>query len=202
MTEYKIGEDRDEVLFAFHRECDNPSAEQIVRWVRRYPQFADDIRAHAAILKDWVAQKDQPVDVPSDTMLAQGRSRTLDALYNAQVALKSGQNGSSKSFEQLMAAQGTDVPQLARELDISRSVLAALVGGRMLAPIGKRLVDALTQVLNVTRQEFDDAFRLATPRIGHAKADNRPTIILRSYEEIIRTSAMSYDRQQYWLGKD
>ena len=51
--------DRDEVLFAFHQTCTDPTAEQIIEWVERFPQFADDIRAHAAILKDWAADEDR-----------------------------------------------------------------------------------------------------------------------------------------------
>ncbi len=35
--------DRDEILFAFHRTCADPTAEQILDWVKRFPQYGDDI---------------------------------------------------------------------------------------------------------------------------------------------------------------
>ena len=41
----KSKDTKDEVLFAFHEACEQPSAEDIIAWTRRYPQYADDIRA-------------------------------------------------------------------------------------------------------------------------------------------------------------
>jgi hypothetical protein len=194
---------RDEVLFAFHQACDNPTAEQIIEWTRRYPQFADDIRAHAAIARDWAARKGFPVVQPDADMLARGHSRVLDALYNAEVAAKAA-GEPCESFQEMMARQGTDVPRLARQLDIARSVLADLVNGGVLAPIGKRLVNALTRALNITVQAFDGALQRAlnAPRLGHAKADGAPAIIPRPYEEVIRSSNMAPERMEYWLSED
>lgn len=205
MTTQNRTEDRDQVLFAFHRACTNPTAEQIIEWVKRFPQFADDIRGHAAILKDWAAREGLPAEEPDKNMLSRARSRAMNALYNAQVAPVSEPFGApSCSFEQLMSARGTDIPRIARDLDITRGVLAALVGGRMQAPVGERLVTALIGALAITRDGFDNAFRLAfsVPRLGHAKSDGTPTVIARSYEEVIRTSPMTDARKQYWLSEE
>ncbi|MBJ7408328.1 MAG: hypothetical protein JHD07_35630, partial [Bradyrhizobium sp.] len=49
MIEQNRNPERDDVLFAFHQTCDNPTAEQVSEWTRRYPQYADDIREHAAL---------------------------------------------------------------------------------------------------------------------------------------------------------
>ncbi len=37
MTNQNITVDRDEVLFALHRSCDDPTADQIIEWVNRFP---------------------------------------------------------------------------------------------------------------------------------------------------------------------
>jgi len=200
MTDHNQVDELDEVLFAFHRACANPSADEIVAWTSRYPQFAADIRAHAAILKDWAARRNLPAAEPSELMLTRARSRALDALYNAEIARRS----EASSFEQIMQARGTDVPQLARDLNIARSVLADLVSGGMRAPVGRRLIDALTHALTITEDAFQAALQLAlrAPRLSHAKAQEMPSIIARSYEEIIADSAMPPERQRYWLGKD
>ena len=76
---------RDEMLFAFHQAYENPTTEQIIEWVRRYPQFADDIRAHAAVARDWASSKDVPVAELDESMLARGYRRVLDALRKAEV---------------------------------------------------------------------------------------------------------------------
>jgi len=204
MIDHNQVDELDEVLFAFHRACANPSADDIIAWTSRYPQFAVDIRAHAAILKDWAARRNLPADEPSELMLTRARSRTLDALYNAEVARRSEASSSERSFGQIMQARGTDVPQLARDLNIARNVLADLVSGGMRAPVGRRLIDALTQVLTITEDAFQAALQLAlrAPRLSHAKAQETPSIVARSYEEIIADSAMPPERQRYWLGKD
>ena len=75
MNEHNRMDELDEVLFAFHRACANPSADEIIAWTSRYPQFADDIRAHAAILKDWAARGNLPADEPHELMLTRARSR-------------------------------------------------------------------------------------------------------------------------------
>jgi len=197
-------EERNEVLFAFHQACNDPTAKDIIDWVKRYPQFADDIREHAAILKEWADRDKLSDDELSDTELSRSRSRTLNALYNARSAATQNSPEPVRSFEQMMQANGTDVPKLARELDIARTVLAALVFGRMRAPAGNRLVVALMVTLGITADEFNAALQFASrsPRLGHAKADGLATINALSYEELIRGSNMSDERKQYWLSEE
>lgn len=194
---------RDEVLFAFQQTCEQPTAQDIIDWMERYPPFADDIRAHAAIARDWAARRDFPIVDPDEDMLARGRSRVLNALYNAEVAAKAVADP-SKSFQHLMTKRGIDVPQLARELDIARSVLADLVNGGTLAPVGQKLANALARIFGIPVEDIDQAvqFALASPRLGHAKADGAPTMIARPYEEVVRTSNMSPERKTYWLSDD
>jgi hypothetical protein len=38
--------------------------------------------------------------------------------------------------------------------------------------------------------------------LGHAKADEAPTINTRSYAEVIQASSMSEAEKRYWLGED
>jgi transcriptional regulator with XRE-family HTH domain len=194
---------RDEVLFAFQQACEQPTAQDILDWTQRFPQFADDIRAHAAIARDWAARRDFPVGEPDEDLLARGRSRVLNALYNAEMASKAVADP-SKSFQQLMEKRGIDVPQLARELDIARSVLADLVNGGMLAPVGQKLLAALAGKLEASVEALEQAvqYALAAPRLGHAKADGAPTIIARPYDEVVRTSNMVLERKAYWLSDD
>ncbi len=199
-------EERDEILTAFHRECENPSAEQIIEWTTRYPQFADDIIDHAALLKDAFAHVDDLVEEPDEEMLARARSRMLDALYRAEIAAgrKEETAGRAQSFHEIVTSRGTDIRSLASDLDIGRSVLADLMNGAITPPIGGRLVAALTKALEITSVIFNGALRLSTeaPRLGHAKATEAPTIIRRPYEDVIRDSSMSPERKRYWLGED
>lgn len=205
MTNHNHNTERDEVLFAFHQACERPTTDQIIDWVLRYPQFAEDIRAHAAVARDWAAKTELPVEEPDQNMLDRGFSQVLNALYNAEIGAADKQAPAAcQSFEQLTAARGTDIPRLARDLGIKRSVLADLFNGAMLAPVGQRFVDAMVAKVTGTLAAFDAAlaFALHAPRLGHAKADATPTMRPRSYEEIIRDSGMSPERIRFWLGQD
>lgn len=197
--------ERDEVLFAFHQTCDNPTAEQVNEWTRRYPQYADDIREHAAVRAQWAADLQEHDAQPDESLLARGRSQALNLLHSARQESVAAQNVSEKTWPQAVSAAGFDIPRLARCINIDRMVLAELNAGRMRLPLGRRLSDALTDVLGMSTAWLERAVSdlLAGPRrLGHAKADQAPTINTRSYVEIIRASPMSDDDKRYWLGED
>ena len=98
MTDRTQTPDRDNVLFAFHEACPRPTAEQIIDWTSRYPQFADDIRAHAAVARDWAARKELPAEEPSESALARAYSRALNALYKADAEAKPAEGDAAQSF--------------------------------------------------------------------------------------------------------
>jgi hypothetical protein len=205
MNQHNRKEDRDEVLFAFHQACERPSAEQIIAWTERYPQFAEDIRLHAAIGRDWAASEELPAVEADETMLARAYSNALNALYQAEIeASSAAPQHAAKNFHEILNERGKEVWQLAEELDIARGVLADLFNGWMLAPVRKRLVDAVMSSLAVTRDAFDFALTLAlqNPRLEHAKADGAPTVTPRPCDDIIRESNMTPERKRFWLEED
>jgi hypothetical protein len=202
MNQHKTTEERDEVLFAFHQAYGRPTAEQIIEWTSRYPQFAEDIRAHAAVSRDWDASEGLPAAEADDVMLARGYSNALNALYSADIKTTSSAPLSAHGgFHAIITARGKEVFELANELDIARGVLADLFNGWMVAPIRRRLIDAVLSSLAITREAFDNAlqFSLQNPRFGQAKADKAPTVSPRSCDESIRDSNMSAERKRYWL---
>jgi len=205
MNEQNRTLERDEVLLAFHQTCDNPTGEQVVEWTKRYPEFADDIRAHAAVRADWASGPDEHDEQPDESMLARGRSHALNLLHNARQESAPAQNVSEKTWPQAVSTAGFDIPRLARCINIDRMVLAELNAGRMRLPLGRRLADALTDVLGMSVAWLERAVSdlLAGPRrLGHAKADEAPTINTRSYAEVIHASSMSETEKRYWLGED
>ncbi len=204
MTTSPRPDDRDDILFAFNQVCPVPTAEQIIEWCERYPQFADDIRDHAAISRDWAARpirKEEPTD---ETMLARGFSRVLNLLFEANNAPSTATAPKVQSFKEAAEKRGLDVPKLATEMNIDRSVLAALFNGRMLAPAGMRLVAAVTQALQLPVALFEELHRtaLASPRLGHAKSSGPPSVEPQTYEVIVQASAMTPERKRYWMEED
>jgi hypothetical protein len=193
---------RDQVLLAFHQACEVPTVEDVIAWTEKYPDFADDIRDHAAILRDWAAQHDLSERVPEEIDLTNARSRALSALHAARIAERVEVHLATATFDAMMKAKGTTIPALARSLDIDRTILAAMVGGRMHRPVGGRLISAWTSFFSITREAFENALSaaLGAPRLGFAKADAPPTINTRSYEDLVRSSTtMPPERISYWL---
>jgi transcriptional regulator with XRE-family HTH domain len=203
MTTRDSNIERDNVLFAFYQECERPTALNIIEWTERYPQFAEDIRAHAAVRLDRAPDREEMNIEPDPTMLARGRSRALNAIYYARQEAEA-KHTSSVTWQQLLSSKGVTVPQLAKHINIDRMVIAELAAGRIRPPIGFRLVDALTAALNIAVSSLDAAVAqlTATPRLGHAKADRAPTIHTQSYEEVICASNMSEQEKRYWLGEE
>jgi hypothetical protein len=203
MNDRNKAEDREAVLFAFHQECARPTAGQIIAWVSRFPQFADDIRAHAAVAWDWAMREGLADEELDESISARGYSQALNIIFNEEHSAEN-LTASCQRFQDMLAAAGTDIPRLARELDVGRSVLADLVNGWMLTPVPERFVDAVVPALAITRESFYSALQLAleSPYLGHAKADKTPTIKPRSADQIIRESDMSEERKRYWLGED
>lgn len=204
MIEQNRNPDRDDVLFAFHQACDNPTAEQVSEWTRRYPQYANDIREHAALRAQWASDSDEHGAEPDESMLARGRSYALNLLHDARQEAAA-QSDSEKTWAQALSAAGFDIPRLARCVNIDRMVLAELNAGRMRLPLGRRLTDALADVLGMSTAWLERVISdlLTGPRrLGHAKADEAPTINTRSYAEVIHASSMSEDEKRYWLGED
>lgn len=203
MTNSKQDLDRDEVLYAFHQLCERPTIEDISEWVTKYPQFAEDIRTHAAIARDWAAcdgNSDEQVD---QVTLDRAFSRALNIVYDAkQRQMRDPSN--NQSFSQLMAARNITIPVIAQEIGIERSVIADLIGGRIRPPIGKRLTQAVTKTLLVSVEHFADALQMAlgSPKMGMAKACRVPTIEPQSYEYVIKNSGMSQEAIRYWLEED
>lgn len=205
MTDSTQNIERDEVLYAFHQTCTRPTIEDIDEWVNKYPQFADDIRTHAAIARDWIAREDTSNEEVDQVTLDRAYSRALNILYEAGQRSISSNDSVAQSFQQLMSACNKAVPALATEIGIfhgmKRSILADLVNGRIQPPIGKRLTVAVMKALTISKDTFDSAVRMAinAPRIGHAKADVIQKVKPLSYEEVIKNSDLTPEQKRYWL---
>lgn len=197
--------DRDHALLEFHRLCPRPTAGQIIEWTKRYPEFADDIRTHAAISRDWDAadlSNEADEDI-SETMKARAHSRVLNALFLSESPVLITEIETAGGFHEALEARGQRVHEVAKELDIGRDVLADLFNGWMTAPVGRMLTDAVRGFFGMSAAAFELAYQYACdhPKLGHAKASGHPTIPRRSYEEIIAGSNMSPERKKYWLGE-
>src|SRR5262245_36170925 len=94
--------ERDRVLMAFHQACERPTVEQILEWIERFPNYADDIRAHAAVAHDCAAAEECQDEEVSQSALNTAYSNALNAIYSAQQ--KEGRPVVAASFHDIAAA--------------------------------------------------------------------------------------------------
>jgi hypothetical protein len=201
MTKANRNPERDAVLFSFHEAFERPTAAQIIEWTERYPEFADDIRAHAAIAREWADAEGVIPAEADESLLAAGYSRALDLMHKASKSTSE----AHRSFQDIIAARGMTVPQVARAIGIDRGIIADLFGGRMSGPIRKVFLDPVTEVLTISRDAFARLHQnaLTNPTLGLAKATHAPSIVVRSYDEIIRTcDDLTKEEKKKWLEED
>ena len=198
--------ERDDVLCAFHEAYERPTAENVIEWTRRYPQFADDFRAHAAVAWDWAAgpaESEQPSD---ETLAVRAYSQALNLIHGARLEGVSANSNEAacQSFQEMRQCVGKETYQIAEDLDISHSVLYDLFGGRLKPQIGRRLSERLVTYLHITSADLLNALSgaLDNPLLGHAKSLKPPKVTIRSYDEVIQRSDMTDERKRYWLEED
>jgi transcriptional regulator with XRE-family HTH domain len=196
-------QDRDEVLVAFHEECDIPTRADVERWTQAHPSLAKDIREHAAIRLAMIADMiEQPAQL-DDNMIARGRSRVQAAMFAAEAGdpIVNATAASGQTLNTMLKSAGLSQPELARRLPIKRVVVADLFAGRM-RDLRPRFSMAVSRELGVSLAEFNIAHAHAA-RIpvlgGRAKSAGQPVAKQRTFEEIIRSSGMSEEEIAYWL---
>lgn len=196
-------QERDEVLIAFHEECDIPTRADVERWAGLHPEFVRDIREHAAIRLAILADViEQPVEL-DDNMVARGRSRVQAAMFAAEAEHRADNVAatSGPTLNAMLKSAGLSQPELARRLPIERVVVADLFAGRM-GDLRPRFSTAISRELGVSLAEFNVAHARAAraPALGgRAKSVGQPVANQRSFEEIIRSSGMSEEDIAYWL---
>ena len=87
---------------------------------------------------------------------------------------------------------------------IDRFVIAELAAGRMNLPVGDRFLNALVNILERAADTIVTAIQrsLRQPRLGQAKARDRPSFEACSYEEVVTGSDdMTLEQKDYWLDK-
>ncbi|WP_019998658.1 hypothetical protein [Aureimonas ureilytica] len=173
----------DDVLFGFHQAADTVTPQLLSEWTARYPEFADEIRAHAVEIIDMelLAEIRSPAPVAAPAMSA--------------VTLRSA-----------LQEAGTSLRDFADGLDISRSIVADVNTGRIdEATIPRRFSRLAASRL----QRSPDWFHSVVVSSNEAafapsfKASELPSAgRQRTWEEAVRGSDMSEERKAFWLAED
>ena len=198
-TTRRVGDDpnsRELVLCMFMDECPIPTPEQVASWRKRYPQFSAAISELASDLLVEHAFPEPAAPEPTEAELARWHREAMD-----MAAEITGYRQSAITMAEMLQAAGTDVPRLADALGFDRVVLADLEEGSIALPIGRKLVDAMTEALKTSAALVQDAMTNAawSPRMAYAKAEGPPSTIQIPYRQAILESDMTDERKAFWL---
>lgn len=196
-------QERDEVLIAFHEECDIPTRADVERWEVLHPKFAHDIREHAAVRLAMLADTIEAAAELDDDMIARAGSRVQAAMFAAEAGdrVVDATAAAGPTLNGMLKSAGLTQPELARRLPIKRVVVADLFAGRM-RDLRPRFSTAISRELGVSVAAFNVAHARAAriPALGgRAKSVGQPVANQRTFEEIIRSSGMSEEEIAYWL---
>lgn len=173
----------DDVLFEFHQVADPISPELLNVWTGRYPQFADEIRAHAVEIMD--------MELLASTQAAAAAQSLVGETVTLRAALQEA---------------GTSLRDFADRLDISRSVVSDINSGRIdPATIPKRFARLGAAQIDRAMDWFESIVRSSRERAPTPafKAKAAPsTGRQRTWEEAIRGSDMDEDRRSFWLSDE
>lgn len=173
----------DDVLFEFHQVPDPISPKLLNAWTSRYPQFADEIRAHAVEIMD--------MELLASTQGASAAQTRVSEAVTLRAALQEA---------------GTSLRDFADRLDISRSVVSDINSGRIdPATISKRFARLGAAQIDRAMDWFEAVVR-SSRETGPApafKAKALPSVgRQRTWEEAIRGSEMDEDRRSFWLSDE
>jgi len=184
-----------DLLASFIAACPLPTPADTAAWQEKYPALAGEIAEWARTL---VQVSLPPVyeDDEERILIERASARGIAGLNFIHR-----QCSSSRSLRDLLETAQIDVPQLAREIGISRSILAYIEAGEFLPPVGKRLIKALSRALKVSLSDIEDALANSFhhPDFGLTNASETPSIQRPSYRSMVQASDMAPERKAYWL---
>ena len=178
----------DEVLFAFHQAVDIPSPQEVARWTKDYPQFADEIRAHAVEIIDMEAlAADEPI------------------VGEAAVS-KPAPAASGKTLREVIRECGMSLADFADDIDISPAVVSDVNTGRILpetvpqkfARVAAGFLKRAVEDISATVMGAKERPALAMLKAKAGPVEGRAV----TWEEAVLASDMDEDRKAFWLSDE
>ncbi|SEO15641.1 hypothetical protein SAMN02799625_02587 [Methylobacterium sp. UNC300MFChir4.1] len=190
----------DEVLIQFHEAVEHVTPESVRAWTMAYPQYADEIRAHAV----------EKLDMEHCRRSAASNIETRDysALVHAAAQRLAAVPGTAPvpDLRETLAAQNSDVRTFAAAIGIARAIVADITTGQILVDtIPRRFLRLAAELIGCDLAQFKAIVEnsRAAPVAVAFKASGKPTAGRpRTWEEAVRASSMTEDRKAFWLADE
>ncbi|GJD34010.1 helix-turn-helix domain-containing protein [Methylobacterium aerolatum] len=175
----------DEVLFAFHQAVDIPGPGDVALWTKQYPQFADEIRAHAVEIIDMEALASAEPS-SGETTVAKPAAAT-----------------DNRTLREIARAKGTTLADFAEDIGLSSAIVADVNTGRirpetvtqkfkrLTADYFKMTIDEIASI--IAGQKEQPALAMLKSKSGYVQGE--PV----TWEEAVLASDMDEEDKTLWL---
>lgn len=194
----------DDIVIFLLEENVVPTHEHLVQWIRRYPQFSEELADYFA---EWAVQEemgdDDVAESRSERFTNVGVSHALNILHARKAKVTPAPETKAMTLAQLCKAAGLSFASLGQRIGLDEELVMKLELCRIvLSGIPRRLVRRLAETLGVSIAEIWHVLS-APPRVtskgGLQKSRHRAQIKTESFEDAIRASSLSLETRNEWL---
>nr|WP_314092330.1 hypothetical protein [uncultured Shinella sp.] len=196
----------DDVVLFLLEENVAPTHEHLVHWIRRYPQFSEELADYFA---EWAVQEElageEVVEARLERFTNAGVSHALNLLHarKQKAALLRAPETKAMTLAQLCKGAGLSLASLAQRVRLDEETVMKLDLCRIvLGGIPRRLAELLATTLVVPTAEIWhvlSASPRATSKGALQKSKRRAHIKTESFEDAIRSSSLPLEVKNEWL---
>ena len=207
--ETRIDATLDDALNTYVEKNDRPTAENLKEWVKRYPQFREDLIEFAAVwAEELVLPAAAEIGAEAEKVLVdRAMSHVLNVAYSREVETleQTTSDHPVRSLTEDAKVAGTKPAQLATACGLDLVLLSKL-NSRLIQPwtIPAELVGMLAEQLNKSVEALK-IFFAGPPRAAAGKAylsRGKPAASpQQSFAEAVRQSSLSDEEKARWLNE-
>lgn len=194
----------DDVMTFILEENVTPSHEHLLQWIRRYPQFSEELADYFA---EWAVHEEMDgekvAEARSERFTNIGVSHALNLLHLRKAKAVPVARAQASTIAQLCKAAGLSLGSLAQRTRLDEELVMKLDFCRIvLGGIPRRLVEMLAATLDVSIAEVWNVLSgppRATSKGALQKSRQRAQVKTESFEDAIRASDLPLEQKNEWL---
>lgn len=196
----------DDIVTFLLEEKVTPTHQQLVQWIDRYPQFADELSDYFA---EWAVREemcdDEVVESRSERFANIGVSHALNLLHarKPKAVLVPAAEGKTTTLAQLCKGAGLSLASLADRVRLDEEILMKLDLSRIVVgSIPRRVVSMLATTLGTSAAEIWHILAASprpTSKGALQKSQRRAQVKTESFEDAIRSSSLPLELRNEWL---
>ncbi|MBX5133309.1 hypothetical protein HJB80_11660 [Rhizobium lentis] len=197
----------DDIVTFLLEEKVTPTHQQLVQWIDRYPQFAEELSDYFAewAVREEMGDDDEVAEPRSERFANIGVSHALNLLHvrKPKAALVHAAESKATTLAQLCKGAGLSLTSLADRVRLDEEILMKLDLSRIVAgSIPRRVANMLAMTLGASTAEIWHILSASprpTSKGALQKSRQRAQVRTESFEDAIRSSSLPSELRNEWL---